>query len=183
VTGGFAVTAIGRDQPGIVAAISGVFADLEANIEDARMAILRGNFAVMLIAALPEGADQAELETRLAEVKDRLGLEAVAVNRVEKVERPPHPTHTLTVYGADHPGIVHAISAALAERVVNITDLEARLTVSGKRPVYAMTMELELPSRISSDELRAALVAVGSDAGVEVSLREIGNAAPRSARR
>ena len=57
VRGGFAVTAIGRDRPGIVAAISGVFAELGANIEDARMAILRGNFAVMLIAALPEGAD------------------------------------------------------------------------------------------------------------------------------
>jgi glycine cleavage system transcriptional repressor len=176
VKGGFAVTAIGRDQPGIVAAISGVFADLGANIEDARMTILRGNFAVMLIAALPEGADQAQLEARLGEVKDRLGLEAVAVNRVEVDERPPHPTHTLTVYGADHPGIVHAISAALAERAVNITDLEARLTVSGKRPVYAMTMELELPSRADPEELRTALVAVGSDAGVDVSLREIGNA-------
>jgi glycine cleavage system transcriptional repressor len=177
VRGGFAVTAIGRDQPGIVAAISGVFADLGANIEDARMAILRGNFAVMLIAALPKGADQAELETRLAEVKDRLGLEAVAVNRVQQAERTPHPSHTLTVYGADHPGIVHAVSAALAERAVNITDLEARLTVSGKRPVYAMMMELELPSRVSSEELRAALVAVGSEASVEVSLREIGDAA------
>jgi glycine cleavage system transcriptional repressor len=175
--GGFAVTAIGRDRPGIVAAISGVFAELGANIEDARMAILRGNFAVMLIAALPEGADQAQLEARLEEVKDRLGLDAVAVSRVEEEERPPHPSHTLTVYGADHPGIVHAVSAALAERDVNITDLEARLTVSGNRPVYAMMMELELPSQADPEELRTALVAVGSDAGVDVSLREIGDAA------
>jgi glycine cleavage system transcriptional repressor len=177
VKGGFAVTAIGRDQPGIVAAISGVFAELEANIEDARMAILRGNFAVMLIAALPEGADQAQLEARLGEVKDRLGLDAVAVNLVEEEERPPHPTHTLTVYGADHPGIVHAVSAALADRDVNITDLEARLTVSGRRPVYTMMMELELPSTADPEELRAALVEVGSEAGVDVSLREIGAAA------
>jgi hypothetical protein len=36
---------------------------------------------------------------------------------------------------------------------------------------------LELPSRVSSEELRAALVAVGSEASVEVSLREIGDAA------
>jgi glycine cleavage system transcriptional repressor len=177
VRGGFAVTAIGRDRPGIVAAISGVFADLGANIEDARMAILRGNFAVMLIAALPEDADPAELERRLAEVKERLGLEAVAVNVVQEAERPPRPTHTLTVYGADHPGIVHAVSAALAEREVNITDLEARLTVSGKRPVYAMMMELELPAEADPEELRTRLAEVGSDTGVDVSLREIGDAA------
>jgi glycine cleavage system transcriptional repressor len=177
VRGGFAVTAIGRDRPGIVAAISGVFAELGANIEDARMTILRGNFAVMLIAALPEGADQAQLEARLTQVKEELGLEAVAVNRVEEAERPPRPTHALTVYGADHPGIVYAVSAELAERGVNITDLEARLTVSGRRPIYTMMMELELPSKADPEELRRALVAVGSEAGVDVSLREIGAAA------
>ena len=99
------------------------------------------------------------------------------MNRVEETERPPRPTHTLTVYGADHPGIVHAVSAALAERGVNITDLEARLTVSGKRPIYTMMMELELPSEVESEELRRALVEVGSGAGVDVSLREIGAAA------
>jgi predicted amino acid-binding ACT domain protein len=78
------------------------------------------------------------------------------------------------VYGADHPGIVHAVSTALAERAVNISDLAARLTASGKRPVYAMTMELELPAEVDPEELRAGLAEVGKDAGVDVSLREIG---------
>jgi glycine cleavage system transcriptional repressor len=173
----FAVTAIGRDRPGIVAAISGVLAEHGANIEDSRMSILRGNFAVMLIAALPEGAERAKLESGLDQVRKRLGLEAVTVSSVEESERPPQPSHTLTVYGADHPGIVHAVSAALAERGVNITDLEARLTVSGTRPVYTMIMELELPAEVMPEDLRAALAEVGSEAGVDVSLREIGASA------
>ena len=52
----FAVTAIGRDRPGIVAAISGALLELEGNIEDSQMSILRGHFAVMLIVKLPEAA-------------------------------------------------------------------------------------------------------------------------------
>jgi glycine cleavage system transcriptional repressor len=38
----FAVTAIGRDRPAIVAAISEALLELQGNIEDSRMSILRG---------------------------------------------------------------------------------------------------------------------------------------------
>lgn len=138
------------------------------------MAILRGNFAVVLVAALPASADQATLETRIRETGEELGLDAVTVSAVSETDRQPSPGHVLTVYGADHPGIVHAVSAALAERGVNITDLEARLTASGESPIYTMVMELELPGSLDAEDLHGALAAVGSDAGVEVSLRELG---------
>ena len=111
----FAVTAIGRDQPGIVAAISGALLELSGNVEDSQMSILRGHFAVMLIVRLPDPMDEAELEARLGRVRQELGLEAIAVNRVDDLGvAAARPSHVITVYGADHPGIVHAVSAALA---------------------------------------------------------------------
>ena len=55
----FAVTAIGRDRPGIVAAISGALLELEGNVEDSQMSILRGHFAVMLIVRLPDPVRRA----------------------------------------------------------------------------------------------------------------------------
>ena len=61
----FAVTAIGRDRPGIVAAISAALLELDGNIEDSQMSILRGHFAVMLIVKLPETADADDLEDGL----------------------------------------------------------------------------------------------------------------------
>src|SRR6266481_3460631 len=51
-----AVTAVGADRPGIVAAVSRVLYDIGGNIEDSRMAILGGHFAMVLIVALPQGA-------------------------------------------------------------------------------------------------------------------------------
>ncbi|MGH2957807.1 MAG: glycine cleavage system protein R [Solirubrobacterales bacterium] len=169
----YALSAIGRDRPGIVAAISRVLLDLEGNVEDSQMSILRGHFAVMLIVALPEGASAEELERRLAEVKDELSLEAIVVSPVDELaESGPRATHVLSVYGADHPGIVHAVSAALAERGVSITGLETRLGGAEGSPIYVMLMEIAA-GEADAGELAASLREIGEREGLDVSLREL----------
>jgi glycine cleavage system transcriptional repressor len=167
----FAVTAIGRDRPGIVAAVSRALLELEGNIEDSQMSILRGHFAVMLIVAVPD-ASAEEVARSLGAVRDELGLEAITVEPVDQVEaEAPRPTHVLTVYGADHPGIVSAVAGVLAAEGVNITDLNTRLAGTEDRPLYAMMLEVALgdadPAR-----LEERLSEVGAREDVEVSLRE-----------
>jgi len=165
----FALTAIGRDRPGIVAAISRVLLDLDGNIEDSQMSILRGHFAVMLIVSV--AGEGSELAERLERVRDEFQLEAIAVNEVAELGDGGEPTHTLTVYGADHPGIVHAVTEALALRRVNITDLHTRLAGSSEKPVYVMMMEVAVPG--DPRELREALEQVGQRGGLDVSLRQL----------
>jgi glycine cleavage system transcriptional repressor len=169
----FAVTAVGRDRPGIVAAISGALLELEGNIEDSQMSILRGHFAVMLIAQLPDGADADDLDDRLERVRQELELEAIAVNRVDDLgAAAARPSHVITVYGADHLGIVHAVSTALAERGVNITGLETRLAGAADSPLYVMIIEVAIPEE-SDGELESVLSDVGDRTNVEVSLRPL----------
>ena len=168
----FAVTAIGRDRPGIVAAISDVLLDLGGNVEDSRMAILGGHFSVMLLVDLPESRSAAELEQGIDGVRERLGLEAVSVNEVERLDPSAgEPTHILTVYGADRPGIVHGVTGLLAGRGVNVTDLSTRVA-GGARPVYVMVLELAL-GEVSAAELEAALRTKAAELEVDVSLREL----------
>jgi glycine cleavage system transcriptional repressor len=122
---------------------------------------------------LPQGADPTELEHRLAGVREELGLEAVVVSELDELEDTgPRPTHVLSVYGADHPGIVHAIASALAKRGVSITDLETRLTGDPGSPLYVMLMEVAAGAT-DPGELSAALSAIGEREGLEVSLREL----------
>jgi glycine cleavage system transcriptional repressor len=78
----------------------------------------------------------------------------------------------ISVYGADHPGIVHAATSALAERQVNITGLETRLTGPAESPLYVMIVEVALGEAPES-EVKAALRRVGEEAGVEVTVRPI----------
>lgn len=173
----FAVSAVGRDRPGIVAAITAALLELEGNVEDSRMTILRGQFAVMLIVSLPTEGRGAELEQRLAPVRERLALDALTVSAVEEgTAADASPGHVITVYGADHPGIVHAVSAALAERGVNITDLQTKLSGSGASPLYVMMLEVEL-GEVDAAALERALAEVGESADVEVSIRELGSEA------
>jgi glycine cleavage system transcriptional repressor len=167
----YAVTAIGRDRPGIAAAISKVLLDVEGNVEDSQMSILRGHFAVMLIVSVPEAVAGDELASRLERVRADLELEAIAVNEVDELAPGGDPTHVLTVYGADHPGIVHAVSQALADRGVNITDLQTRLAGSSEAPVYVMLMEIVVGGDV--EELRTSLERVAAEAGLDVSLREL----------
>lgn len=169
----YAVTSIGRDRPGIVAAISGALYELDGNVEDSRMAILGGHFAVMLVVEVPDEVGIEALEQRLGEVREELGLDAIAVNAVAPAGEVARPTHVVSVYGADHPGIVHAVTSALAEHGVNVTDLQTHVTRGAGKPLYVMLMEASLGDA-SPEEVTGALQRAAERAEVEVTLREIG---------
>ena len=74
MTGGrvqLAVTVIGRDRPGIIADTTRLLAGLGANLEDSTMSILRGHFAMVLLAAADVTAAEAEaagIDARAVEV-------------------------------------------------------------------------------------------------------------------
>lgn len=165
-----AVTAIGADRPGIVATVAEVLRDHDGNLEDSAMTILGGHFAVVLLVATetPPAQLQAALETATAD----LGL-TVSVNPVGTGQRSAAPTHLLSVYGADRPGIVAGVTRALADAGVNITDVATRLLSPGDEPVYAMVLELVLPDDVSSDELETQLAGTCAELGVDHTLRAL----------
>jgi len=162
----FALSAMGADRPGIVAAIAERLVAHGVNVTDSRMGILRGHFAMTLIVE-SETVDEAALRSDLDEVASRLRLEALSLAAVEAAApaAPSQPTHTVTVYGADHPGIVAAITRALADAAVNVCDLQTRLTGD----LYVMFIEVAAPAGVPEDALRA----VASRQGVDVSVRPV----------
>jgi glycine cleavage system transcriptional repressor len=172
----FAVSVVGRDRPGIAAAVSKVLLEHEGNIEDSQMTILRGHFTIMLIVAAPAAVEAGRLEADLARAGEELELEAVVVNEVTEIPPAAEPpaSHIVSVYGADHPGIVQAVTAALADRDVNITALETRLVGEGDgEPLYAMLLEVVLPSGLSAPGLESALGEVRERQGVDVTIRPL----------
>lgn len=172
----FAVTAVGADRPGIVAAVSKAFVDHGCNIEDSAMTILRGQFAMMLVIAAPDHLDGDELESALAGPAGDLDL-VVAVAPVagspgdQPRARPSAPeTWTVSVHGADHPGIVHGVADLLARAEVNIIDLTTRVVGEADHPVYVMILEVSLPASLDPGELRRRLEEVAQSLGVSANL-------------
>lgn len=168
----FAVTAVGRDRPGIVAAVTGVLVDHDCNLEDTSMSILRGHFAMMLVVAGPAELDAAALETTLKDATSSDFDLVVAVRQIDD-EVPASlegEAWTVAVYGADRPGIVHAITSLLAEIGVNVTDLTTRVIGDPERPVYAMVLEVTLPPALKPEHVAARLDEQAAALGVECSL-------------
>ena len=171
----FALTAVGRDRPGIVAAITAVLLDHRVNVEDSHMSILRGHFTMMLIVATGDDVAVEPLATDLHKTGEALELELLTIAGVDELEgvaAEPAPTHVVTVYGVDHPGIVHAVSAALAERGVSIADLTTRLVGEEDVPLYALLMEVAIPDDLVPD-VSDALAGAAAAQGVEVSVRPL----------
>jgi glycine cleavage system transcriptional repressor len=131
------------------------------------MSILRGHFAMMLVVAVPEDADADVVRQELIEAGGRLELEAVGFNPLADVDAAsePEPSHVVTVYGVDHPGIVHSVTSALAERGVDITDLTTRVLSEG---IYALMMEVAVPAGTEIE-----LDAVAREQGVDVTVRPL----------
>jgi glycine cleavage system transcriptional repressor len=165
-----AVTAVGADRPGIVAAVTRALYELGANIEDSRMAILGGHFAMMLIVALPKDVGRDHLEQILDQPARDLDLgvsvRPVAERSAAHADAVPY---VVSVYGADQPGIVWRISEALAARSINISDLATHV-LEGDPAVYVMVLEVELPPGTDAETAQSELKAIGAELGVDVSM-------------
>jgi glycine cleavage system transcriptional repressor len=172
----YAVSVIGRDRPGIVAGVTAALLEHGANIEDSQSTILRGHFTMTLIVSAADDVDTTPLRADLERAAARLGLEALTVSEVEEAEpaQPVEPSHIVTVYGVDHPGIVNAVASALADCGVNITDLNTRLVGEARQQdLYAMMLEVALPEGLSAAGLESLLEATRREQGVDVTIREL----------
>lgn len=165
-----AVTAIGNDRPGIVAAVTRTLFELGCNLEDATSTILRGHFAMMLVVLAPPGLTPEEVERRLRTIARAMHLVITARPvEVAELEVTP-PTHVVSVYGSDKPGIVFEITEFLASEGANITDLTSRIIGSEDHPIYALMLEVALPGKPSFEE---SLRALSERMGVDVSIHPI----------
>lgn len=160
--------AVGADRPGIVAAVTGALLQLGGNLEEVRAALLRGSFATVLAVAVPDGVGRGEIEAALRPVALELGLGLWVGDAASPSAAPSPDRAVVSVYGADHPGIVHAIATGLADAGANIVDLSSRLV--GDPPIYVLGVEVELRADSDAAALRRALAPVAASCGVELAI-------------
>jgi glycine cleavage system transcriptional repressor len=167
-----AVTAVGIDRPGIVAAVTGVLLRHGGNLEDTAMTRLGGHFAMVLVVEVPGDEDAVALERALTEETAAIGL-TVTVRTIADVgeQIDAGDAWAVTVHGADQPGIVHRVASLLAEHGANIVDLATRRLTTDAGTGYVVLLELLLPAGSDVAALSSAMGALASELGVDVNLR------------
>jgi glycine cleavage system transcriptional repressor len=174
---GLIICAIGRDRPGIVDRLSGEIFRRGCNLEDSRMAILGGDFALVALVAGPpdrlaEVQRGAEGICRELELTAQFRLTRIGPGGPEIGERIPYK---LTAVSLDQPGIVHKIAHLLAAQGVNVANLETRLThapITGA-PMFSLELEAQVPAATPMARLRQALRELADAENIDLELRAI----------
>ncbi len=153
------VTAVGEDKPGIVNELSRSVMDCGCNIEDSRMSVLGGEFAVILLVS-GNWNTIAKLETQLQGVGERLGMTVVTKRTGGRTAADNLLPYAADVVSIDHPGIVHSLANFFSSRSINIEEMHTssyRAAHTGT-PMFTVHLEIGIPSEVHIAQLREAFL-------------------------
>ena len=154
-----AITASGEDKVGLVDRLSNRIVDSGCNIEESRMAVLGGQFALLMLVGGPWNA-LTKLEDQLDVLGGQLGL-AVIHKRTRKRNRTePAVPYVVEVVAMDHPGIVHKLSAFFSRNDINIEELQTDTYPAPHTgtPMFSVAMTVGIPSDLHIPALREAFL-------------------------
>jgi glycine cleavage system regulatory protein len=165
----FVLTVLGDDRPGLVSALSAPINAHGASWERSQMSRLAGKFAGIAVVSVADDrydALVAELDLLAAE-----GLQ-VAHERTDEADATTSVRVALDLLGADRPGIVAEISAALAALDINIEELstDVRDAPMAGGTLFEAHAVLDAPSAASTETLRARLEELADELMVDISL-------------
>ena len=183
----FALSAIGRDRPGIVADLAELIYECDCNLEDSSMTILGSEFAVLLLLTgesrglESRGPTGHDVEARLSAACKRLEWEKRLTVFFRPLEGEPlafgvaHHSRAfeLQAVGVDKAGIVARIARCLAQHTVNITHMStaSRPEPGTGTPIYHMRIRMDVPQAVDEGALRHELDGVAAALNIDLTLQ------------
>ncbi len=171
----FALTAIGRDRPGIVASVTKVLYEHKCNIEDSSMTILEDEFAMILIMTVPakHKIDSLMADLEKVETSMNLTIHLKEIHPEKAAVKKPFSNFIITLHGADKTGIIYRTAEALFEMGINITDLETKMLPGGAKKLYIMVMEVFTPGGVDIKKVEAKLDDLSKALGVTIKIKPL----------
>jgi glycine cleavage system transcriptional repressor len=172
----FIMTAFGEDRPGIAADVTEILYANGCNLEDTSMTLLAGEFTLILLFS----AGPMDITERLSKACRRLEQEkGVSAFLRPLPAKPPlnakdHITCSLHVEGLDHAGIVYRVSRFLADKGINIVNLQSAVKASPESgtALYVMDIGVHIPEDTAMDALERGLSTVADDLHVDIVISE-----------
>ena len=149
------ISALGEDRPGIVSQLSKVLLDSGCNIEDSRMTVLGGEFAVMLLV---EGKwnTLAKVENSLPELGRALDMTIISKRTGPRTVGGNLLPYAVDVISMDHPGIVNNLAGFFSDRGINIEDMATSSYAAAHTgtPMFTVHMTVGIPATVHIAGLR-----------------------------
>lgn len=169
------ISVIGKDRPGIIAAVAQVLLEHDGNIENVSQASLQSYFSGIFIAAMPPALHPDDLK---AAFTARLGPMGLLVHLQALGEPDPAlppagaaEPFVITTRGPDRKGLVAEISATLAGHGINITNLQAVFKGGDDPDANIMIYEVDVPRKCDHEALFADIRSRAGALDLQVSIQ------------
>ncbi len=169
------ISVLGKDRPGIIAAVSGALLEADCNIENVSQTILQSEFSGIFIVSLPETMSlddlHTALQTRLAPLHQQIHVKPVSEPNAYTAPPEACEPFVITTRGPDRKGLVAGITAVIAGHGVNVTNLQA-VFKGGQAPVdNIMIYEVDVPAGVDQKRLRSDLRIRAAELDMQISIQ------------
>jgi glycine cleavage system transcriptional repressor len=165
------ISAVGKDRPGIVNDLSRSILDAGCNIEDSRMSVLGGEFALIVLISGSWSA-VAKLESQVPALAKKLDLVVTAKYTEPRPVRADMVPYQVDVVSIDQPGIVHDIADFFASRSINIEELTSWTYPAAHTgtPMFSLSMTISIPAKTHIGQLRDDFMKFCDDLNLDATL-------------
>ena len=165
------LTAIGPDRVGIVEKISEFISRHGCNIEDSKMAVFCGEFAVIVLIS-GDGGGLVKLARDYREMETETGLSISIKTPLARKTGDFSLPYKLTASCMDHPGIVYQISAVLRDLGINIESMETKTYAAPESgtPLFQLEARLAVPARTNINQLRERFIEIQREQNIDIDI-------------
>ncbi len=165
------LTAIGPDQVGLVEKISEFISRRGCNIDDSKMAVFCGEFAVIILISGDSGS-LFKISSEYRGIENETGLSVAIKTPSARKTAEFFLPYKLTATCMDHPGVVYQISGVLSSLGVNIESMETKTysaPMSGT-PLFQLEANVAVPARTNINSLRQRLEQLQRDENIDIEI-------------
>ncbi len=165
------LTAVGPDRIGLVEKISEFIVQHHCNIEDSKMAVFCGEFALILLIS-GTSSDLESTGQASHQLEKLTGLKISIKHSAGRRPVEPSLPYRLTASCMDHPGVVHRLSSVLSNLAINIESMETKTylaPVSGT-PIFKMEAFLSIPAKLNVNALRSRFAEIEREENIDIDL-------------
>ena len=168
------ISVLGKDRPGIIAAVTRILFEQDCNIENVSQTILQNEFSGIFIVGVPPSLSATDLHRHLSGGLTPMGLHVYEkplspVDAAEvAVESEPF---VVTTKGPDRKGLVAAITAIMAAYRVNVTNLQAIFKGGDDPNANIMIYEVDIPTDADHQSLRRDLREKARSLALDISIQ------------
>jgi len=165
------ISAIGSDRPGIVNELSQLIVQNGGNIDDSRMTVLGGEFAIILQISASTG-DLDSIEQTLKQQSAALKLNIISKRTAENPQPEKHLPYIVEVLAMDNPGIVYKLADFFSSQNINIQSMQTDRYPAPHTGtlMFAIEMIIAVPQTIIINDLREDFLNLCEDMNLDASI-------------